>query len=175
MIQSNQLTYTKQKDLVAERLVSKASNCTNDFLMKEDNLLKPVRGIFMADKNTEQVKWMLSWLNPAKRKPCHYKYAIKLAMKSKCAVVDTDTNRFSASSADSCLKEGIDIIIEQEEDKLNEKIEWKNNLSQTQLHADDEQMYETEINSNDIFTKERLIIFPDGGISRMHFWGNIVK
>lgn len=175
MNQSNQLTYTKQNDLVAERLVSKALHCANNFLIKEDNFLNPGIGIFIADTYTEQVKWKLHCLNTAKRKPCQDNYAIKLAKDSKFAVVDFDINRISVGSNDSNFKGGYDIITEKEEDELNENLEWKYNLSQTQLQADDEQMHETEINSNNIFTQDRLIILPDGDNRRMRFWVNIVK
>ena len=88
-------------------------------------------------------------------------------MKSNDSVVDTVTNRFNVSSADSCLKGSFDIIIEQEVDNLNEKIKWKNNLSQIQLQADLEYTFQTEIDSNDIFMQEPLTKLDDAGITRM--------
>ena len=129
--------------------------------------MKPVRGIFISDTYAEKVKCKLSWLISAKVKPCHYNYSIKLAVNSNDNVVDTDTNRFSVSYADSCLKVGFDIIIEKEVDNLNEKIKWKNNLSQTLLQADLEYTFQTEIDSNDIFMQEPLTNLHNAGIIRI--------
>jgi allantoicase len=167
MDQSNQPIYRILCDLAAERIQGKALYCTNDFFTMEENLLKPVRGFFIADTYSEQLKCKLSWLISAKRKPCHYNYSIKLAVNSNDNVVDTDTNRFSVSYADSCLKVGFDIIIEKEEDNLNEKIKWKNNLSQTLVQADLEYTFQTEIHSNDIFMQEPLTNLHNAGIIRI--------
>jgi allantoicase len=167
MNQANQPTYSILCDLAAERLCGEAFCYKTDFFSNEENLLKPVRGIFISDTYAEQVKCKLSWLIPAKCKPCPYNYSIKLAVNSNDRVVDTDTNRFSVSSADSCLKGGFDIIIVQEDDNLNEKIKWKNNLSQTLLQANIEYTFQTEIDSNDIFMQEPLTNLHNAGIIRI--------
>jgi allantoicase len=167
MDQANQPKYSILIDIAAEQLHVKSLYCKTDFFTKEENLLKLVGGIFTAENHTKQVKWNLSCLRPANRKPCPYNYTIKIMMKSNDSVVDTVTNRFNVSSADSCLKGSFDIIIEQEVDNLNEKIKWKNNLSQIQLQADLEYTFQTEIDSNDIFMQEPLTKLDDAGITRM--------
>ena len=63
--------FTKMIDLAAERLGGKALYCTDDFFAEKENLLKPGRGIFIADKYTERGKWMDGWESRRKRVPGH--------------------------------------------------------------------------------------------------------
>jgi allantoicase len=64
-----QPTYTALIDLASERLGGKALVCSDDFFAEKENLLKPGRGIFIADKYTDRGKWMDGWESRRKRVP----------------------------------------------------------------------------------------------------------
>src|SRR5580765_4681901 len=115
--------FTKLTDLAAERLGGKALACSDDFFAEKENLLKPGRGVFIADKYTDRGKWMDGWESRRKRTPGHDWCIIRLATTGKIHGVDIDTNHFLGNhpphaSIDACSVEpvaNIDL----------EKLQWK--------------------------------------------------
>ncbi len=105
---------------------------------------------------------------------------VRLAHKGTIEKILVDTCHFKGNYPDSCLIEGCNIPIE-EENKLNTDsinpvvIGWETILPQSKLSADYEHFFEKEIISKNAFTHVRLTIFPDGGVSRMRLWGKIER
>src|SRR5258705_700080 len=87
-------SFIKLTDLAAERLGGKAIACSDDFFAEKENLLKPGRGIFIADKYTDRGKWMDGWESRRKRVPGNDWCIIKLATSGIIHGVDIDTNHF---------------------------------------------------------------------------------
>src|ERR1044071_1789465 len=85
-------TFTNLTDLAAERLGGKALLCTDDFFAEKENLIKPGRGIFIADKYTDRGKWMDGWESRRKRTPGYDWCILQLATSGKIYGVDIDTN-----------------------------------------------------------------------------------
>ena len=86
--------FAQLTDLAAERLGGKVLYATDDFFAEKENLIKPGRGIFIADKYTDRGKWMDGWESRRKRTPGHDWAIIQLATPGKIAGFDIDTNFF---------------------------------------------------------------------------------
>ena len=86
--------FSSLTDLAAEKLGGKVLFCTDDFFAEKENLIKPGRGIFIADKYTDRGKWMDGWESRRKRTAGHDWAVLKLATPGKIKGVDIDTNFF---------------------------------------------------------------------------------
>ena len=163
--------FTNLTDLAAEKLGGKVLLCTDDFFAEKENLLKPGRGIFIADKYTDRGKWMDGWESRRKRTPGHDWCIIQLATSGKIYGVDIDTNHFlgnhppytSIEAATISSTENIDF----------EKTEWKGILPKSPLLPGAQNFY--EINDQNIYTHLKLHIYPDGGVARLKVYGELYK
>src|ERR671938_38659 len=131
-------SFTKLTDLAAERLGGKTLLCSDDFFAEKENLLKPGRGIFIADKYTDRGKWMDGWESRRKRTPGHDWCIIQLATSGKIHGVDIDTNHFlgnhppHASIEATYLKDG----------ENWENANWKEILPKSHLNPGSQNFYE---------------------------------
>ncbi len=170
-----QPSFTKLTDLAAERLGGKVLLCSDDYFAEKENLLKPGRGIFIADKYTERGKWMDGWESRRKRTPGHDWCIIQLATSGKIFGVDIDTNHFLGNhppfaSIEACnVVPGFDFA---QPDPKN-KIVWKEVLPKSPLQPGSQNFY--EIADRNIYTHLRLNIYPDGGVARLKVYGEVFK
>jgi allantoicase len=161
--------FTKLTDLAAERLGGKTLACTDDFFAEKENLLKPGRGIFIADKYTDRGKWMDGWESRRKRVPGHDWCIIELATTGKIHGVDIDTNHFLGNhppfaSIDACyIKPGENIS----------NAQWVEILTKSPLNPGSQNFY--EIADRSIYSHIRLNIYPDGGVARLKVYGDVYK
>src|SRR5437764_15496919 len=81
-------------DLAAERLGGKALVANDEFFAEKENLLKPGRGVFIADKYTDRGKWMDGWETRRRRTPGHDWCVVQLGLRGIIKQVDIDTNHF---------------------------------------------------------------------------------
>ena len=170
--------FTKLTDLAAERLGGKALLCSDDFFAEKENLLKPGRGIFIADKYTDRGKWMDGWESRRKRTPGHDWCIIQLATSGKIHGVDIDTNHFLGNhppfaSIDACYNEP-------GSDSDPEQATWKEILPKSPLKAGSQNFYvikdlPTGQAGETIYTHLRLNIYPDGGVARLKVYGEVFK
>jgi len=164
--------FTTLMDLAAERLGGKAISCSDDFFAEKENLLKPGRGIFIADKYTDRGKWMDGWESRRKRVPGHDWCIIKLGASGIIRGFDIDTNFFLGNhppfaSIDACnIQNG-------NSEKDFENAEWVEILSKSPLAPGSQNFY--EINNDKIWTHLRLNIYPDGGVARLKVYGEVYK
>jgi len=164
-------TFNNLIDLAAERLGGKALLCTDDFFAEKENLLKPGRGIFIADKYTDRGKWMDGWESRRKRVPGHDWCVIQLATSGRIHEVDIDTNHFlgnhppfaSIEAANIADANGIDF----------DAVEWIEILPKMSLQPGSQNIFEIEDRS--IYTHLRLHIYPDGGVARLKVYGEVFK
>ena len=168
--------FVRLTDLAAEKLGGKVLACSDDFFAEKENLIKPGRGIFIADKYTDRGKWMDGWESRRRRTPGHDWAIIQLATAGKIYGVDIDTNHFLGNhppyaSVDACnipSSEKLDPI-----DARWEEIAWKEVLPKAPLQPGSQNFY--EINDKSIYTHLRLNIYPDGGVARMKVYGEVYK
>ena len=164
--------FTSLTDLAAERLGGKVLYCTDDFFAEKENLIKPGRGIFIADKYTDRGKWMDGWESRRKRTPGNDWAVIQLATPGKIKGVDIDTNFFLGNHPPHASIEAANLGAGGNISPWG-SIQWKEILHKSHLDAGSQNFY--EINSSEIFTHIRLHIYPDGGVARLRVYGEVHK
>lgn len=160
-------------DLASERLGGKALMASDEFFAEKENLLKPGRGIFIADKYTENGKWMDGWESRRKRTPGYDWCIIRLGVSGLIHGVDIDTNHFLgnhppyASVEACCIETDIDVVT------LNDpKTEWTEILPRSPLRPGSQNLF--TVHSETRWTHLRLNIYPDGGVARFRVFGDVV-
>jgi len=163
--------FTNLTDLAAERLGGRALLCSDDFFAEKENLLKPGRGIFIADKYTDRGKWMDGWESRRKRTPGHDWCIIQLATSGKIYGVDIDTNHFLGNHPPHASIEAANISVTDNIDF--DKVEWNEILPKSPLQPGSQNFY--DITDQSTYTHLRLNIYPDGGVARLKVYGEVVK
>ena len=159
--------FTGFVDLAAEELGGRALEVSDDFFAPKENLLKPGRGVFIADKYTDRGKWMDGWESRRKRTPGHDWCIIKLGLPGVIQGVDIDTNHFLGNhppyaSIDACnLDDGKDIG----------DAEWTEVLPRSPLAPGSQNLF--GVGSSESWTHLRLNIYPDGGVARFRAYGDV--
>jgi allantoicase len=164
-------SFTQLIDLAAERFGGKALACSDDFFAEKENLIKPGRGIFIADKYTDRGKWMDGWESRRKRTPGHDWCVVQLATPGKIFGVDIDTNHFLGNHPPFASMDAANLPSGFVDDPS--KITWKEILPKSQILPGSQNFF--EIADKEIFTHIRLNIFPDGGIARLKVYGEVYK
>jgi allantoicase len=164
--------FTNLTDLAAERLGGKVVYATDDFFAEKENLIKPGRGIFIADKYTDRGKWMDGWESRRKRTPGHDWCVVQLATSGKISGFDIDTNFFLGNHPPHASVEAINI---KDASAITdwENIAWKEVLPKSPLDPGSQNFY--PCSSKEIFTHLRLHIYPDGGVARLKVYGEVFK
>lgn len=163
--------FTTMTDLAAEKLGGKTLLCSDDFFAEKENLLKPGRGVFIADKYTDRGKWMDGWESRRKRDPGHDWCIIQLATPGKIYGLDIDTNHFLGNHPPFASVDAFNIKDTDTDDF--EKLAWVEILPKSPLEPGSQNMY--EIDDRNIYTHLRLHIYPDGGVARLKVYGEVEK
>ncbi len=166
-------SYTALTDLAAERLGGKVLYATDDFFAEKENLLKPGRGIFIADKYTDRGKWMDGWESRRKRTPGHDWAVIELATAGRISGFDIDTNFFLGNHPPHASVEAVYMEDAAGVKNWDTDVEWKEILPKLPLDAGSQNFYDAL--SKEIFTHLRLHIYPDGGVARFRVYGEVFK
>lgn len=168
---NNQPDFTKMTNLAAEKLGGKALLCSDDFFAEKENLLKPGRGIFIADKYTDRGKWMDGWESRRKRTPGHDWCVVQLATTGKIYGVDIDTNHFLGNHPPFASVDAARVTADGSFDP--DKILWKEIIPKSALQPGSQNFF--EIKDQDIYSHLRLNIYPDGGVARMKVYGEVYR
>ncbi len=164
--------FTSRLDLAAERLGGKVLYATDDFFAEKENLVKPGRGVFIADKFTDRGKWMDGWESRRKRSEGHDWAVIKLGASGVIEGLDIDTNYFLGNhppfaSVEAVNLNGVDITDDWE------KVRWTPILEKSPLDAGSRNFF--RIDSRNVYTHVRLHIYPDGGVARFRVYGTVTR
>ena len=158
-------------ELSSERLGGKALMCSDDFFAEKENLLKPGRGIFIADKYTDRGKWMDGWESRRKRDPGNDWCIIQLGTAGKIHGVDIDTNHFLGNHPPHASLEGLNSFSSNVRDL--EHADWEEILPISALEPGSQNFF--EISDKKVYTHLRLNIYPDGGVARLKVYGEVFK
>ncbi|HRH67559.1 MAG TPA: allantoicase [Bacteroidia bacterium] len=163
--------FTQLLNLASDRLGAKAIACTDDFFAEKENLVKPGRGIFIADKYTDRGKWMDGWESRRKRVTGHDWCIVQLGATGIIRGFDIDTNHFLGNhppfaSVEACL-------IPAGKNPESEGIAWKEILPKSPLNPGSQNFY--ACTSNELYTHVKLHIYPDGGVARLKVYGEVHK
>lgn len=165
-------SFTGLIDLATEKLGGKALICSDEFFAEKENLLKPGRGIFIADKYTKNGKWMDGWESRRKRGPGHDWCIIKLGLPGVIKGVDIDTNHFLGNHPPYASLEACVAPANAKPEDLAKADNWVPILSRSPLSPGSQNLF--AITNPECFTHVRLNIFPDGGVARLKVFGDVV-
>src|SRR5438552_3878498 len=160
-------------DLESARVGGTAVLANDEFFGEKENLLKPGRGIFIADKYTDRGKWMDGWETRRRRTPGHDWCVVWLGLRGIVKHVDIDTNHFLGNhppfaSLDAlCVSSGFP-----NEVAAVEGLSWTPLLAQSPLNPGAQNLF--AITNDQLWTHVRLNIFPDGGVARLRVYGFVV-
>jgi len=165
---------TRLTNLASEKLGAKALISSDDFFASMHNLLKEGRGIFIADKYTENGKWMDGWESRRKRVAGNDWCIIKLGAPGQIKGVDIDTNHFLGNhpphaSVDGCYLENNPST----EELISNPDIWQEVLTKSNLDPGSQNLF--HVDNDQYFTHLRLNIFPDGGVARFKVYGKVYK
>jgi allantoicase len=157
-------------DLAAERVGGKAVIANDEFFAEKENLLKPGRGIFIADKYTDRGKWMDGWESRRRRTPGNDWCVVQLGLRGIIKQVDIDTNHFLGNHPPFASLDAVCLADQLPGDVEN--LSWAPILDKVSLNPGSQNLF--AITSEQTWTHVRLNIFPDGGVARFRVYGIVV-
>ena len=165
--------FTSLINLAAEKIGAKVLWTTDDFFAEKENLIKPGRGIFIADKYTDRGKWMDGWESRRKRTPGHDACILQLGTPGVIKGFDIDTNHFLGNhppfaSVEACYEPNFTSI-----EDLEAANKWTEILAKSPLDPGSQHFF--EIANEQKWTHLKLHIYPDGGVARFKVYGNVFK
>jgi allantoicase len=159
-------------DLASEKLGGKVLIANDDFFAEKENLIKPGRGVWIADKYTDRGKWMDGWETRRKRVPGYDWCILKLATAGVIEGVDIDTNNFLGNHPPYASIDALYLDKDVPNDLLAEA-DWHEILPKSPLKQGSQNIFGVP-NSNR-WTHIRLNIYPDGGVARLKVYGTVHK
>lgn len=149
-------------DLVAAINGGRSVLCNDMFFSHMNNLIMPGRGKDMGD----------GWETKRNRTPNNVDWVIvQLAKKGIVDEILVDTKHFKGNYPDSCSIVGC--LLDNGQKVDDDAIEWIDLLPQSKLSADNEHHFIKELSNKGPFTHVKLMIYPDGGISRLRIYGTL--
>ena len=160
-------------DLASARLGGVALLANDEFFAEKENLLKPGRGVFIADKYTDRGKWMDGWETRRRRTPGNDWCVVQLGLRGIIKQVDIDTNHFLGNHPPFASLDGVCLTnsFPKEPDQV-EKLPWMPLLPQSALQPGSQNLF--AVPNEQTCTHVRLNIFPDGGVARLRVYGVVV-
>jgi allantoicase len=142
----------------------KALQCNDMFFSSMNNLIYPSKGKNMGD----------GWETKRNRTPGNVDWVIlKLGHQGIVKQIIVDTHHFKGNYPDACAI--LACNCSDDAKVLINEVEWKSLLEKTNLSAHQEhQFIEEDLQCHDAITHIKLNIYPDGGVSRLRIFGNIV-
>lgn len=173
--------FTHLIDLAAERFGGKVLWCTDDFFAEKENLIKPSKPIFIADKYTDRGKWMDGWESRRKRTEGHDIATIQLGAAGAIKGFDVDTAHFLGNQPQACSIEAC-YAPSGLNNENGEGEKWVEILPRTTLNPGSQHFLEAveELSPRaqsrgQLFTHVRLHIYPDGGVARLRVYGEVQR
>ncbi|MGH7297179.1 MAG: allantoicase, partial [Polyangiaceae bacterium] len=167
--------FTALVDLAQERLGGRALAASDEFFAGKENLLKPGRGVFIAEKFTDNGKWMDGWETRRKRVPGHDWCIVKLGAPGVIHGVDVDTNHFLGNYPELCALDAIRADADPAPGGVGVPPEmgsgWTEILPLAALRGGARNLF--EVASRERWTHVRLRIIPDGGVARLRVHGEV--
>jgi len=161
--------FTNLVDLVSERVGGLPILASDEFFAEKENLVKPGRGVFIADKYTDRGKWMDGWESRRKRDSGHDWCIIRMGLPGMIRGFDVDTNFFLGNHPPFASIEGL--LSTQRlgpRDDFN-TLKWKELLPKSALKAGARNFF--TVSNEETWNYLRLNIFPDGGVARLKVFG----
>ena len=138
--------------------------CNNEHFGRAENILAPGTGKNMGD----------GWETRRSRGKNFDWIIIKCAETGKINNIEIDTHHFKGNYPDKCSVQGTFIDSKVSEKKIvNKSKRWGFLLNKVKLHAHKKHNFRNNIMKNKKINYIKINIFPDGGISRIRFFGKV--
>ena len=148
-------------DLAAAKQGGLALCCSDAFFGPMNNLLLPGRALNMGG----------GWETRRNRGPGHDWIIVELGARGTAQLIEVDTNHFKGNYPDRCAIEGIDAVGARMTDLISSAA-WAPILGEVKLSAHTRHFFGAALlRPHRPVSHLRLNIFPDGGLSRLRFWG----
>jgi allantoicase len=147
-------------DLAAVKQGGLALCCSDAFFGPMNNLLLPGRAENMGG----------GWETRRNRGPGHDWIIIQLGARATAELIEVDTNHFKGNYPDRCSIEGIDAVGARMTDLIRSAA-WSPVLGEVALSAHTRHFFREALWRHAAISHLRVNIFPDGGLSRLRFWG----
>jgi allantoicase len=135
------------------------------FFGHRHNLIMPGRGVDMGD----------GWETRRRRGPGHDWAVIQLGARGRVHRVEVDTAHFKGNFPESCSLEAFDAGGAAFDNAAVASLPWREVLPRTRLQAHTRHFYEEELKEPGPLTHVRFNIYPDGGVSRLRIYGQLVE
>jgi allantoicase len=172
MNESQQNPFSTFIDLAAERMGGMALQASDEFFAEKENLLKPGRGVYIAERYTDRGKWMDGWETRRKRTAGNDWCVIKLGLPGIIRSVDIDTHHFRGNSPSFASIDAVSFEDDGENSLPHDDARWRTLLPKSALNPDSQNVF--PIASGERWTHVRLNIFPDGGVARLRVPGEVL-
>jgi allantoicase len=167
------MDFTELIDLSSEKLGGAVLFANDDFFAPKENLLKAAAPVFIEGKYTDRGKWMDGWESRRRRTPGFDWCIIRLGLPGVVRGVVVDTSFFRGNFPEHCSLEAATLEgLPTESELLEPSINWVPILPQMPLAGDSLNPFAT--NYNQRVTHLRFAIYPDGGVARLHVFGEVV-
>jgi allantoicase len=147
-------------DLASVRDGARALACSDAHFGPMNDLLLPGRAANMGS----------GWETRRSRAPSRDWIVIELAARGVPEAIEVDTNHFRGNYPDRCAIETIDAPGAQITELIASDA-WTRLLPEVPLSAHTRHFFEGELGVRHASTHVRLVIVPDGGVSRLRVWG----
>ena len=152
-------------DLAAIRHGGIVLACSDERFGSADHLLFPGRAPNMGE----------GWETRRRRGPGHDWVLIRLGRRGTIRQVEIDTAHFKGNYPESFRLDAIDAPGAEVEELLSSDASWTEAIPRTTLAADESRVFDAPGTAGRPMTHVRLVIFPDGGISRLRILGEPVE
>ena len=142
-----------------------ALECSDEHFGKMHNLLKHGRGLNMGD----------GWETRRARKPNFDWVIISLGHSGIIKKIEIDTAHFKGNFPDKISINAAYLINDCNKNLAPRSIFWQELLPPQSLKMNEQHFFEELIIDLGPLTHVRINIYPDGGLSRVRFWGDICK
>jgi allantoicase len=129
-----------------------------------DNMIMPGRATNMGD----------GWETRRRREPGHDWAVLELGTFGRIEEVVVDTAHFKGNYPDRCSIQAADVTGGTDESLITQSMFWRTLLPEQKLEMDRPHTFQKEVADLGAISHVRLNIIPDGGISRLRLWGELV-
>ena len=151
-------------DLAAIEYGGRAIACSDQHYGAPMRVLYPGRGADMGD----------GWETRRRREPGNDWALFALGHRGQIRRIEIDTAHFKGNYPDCCSIQAADVTGGTEDSLVTQSMFWRTLLPEQKLEMDRPHVFQKEVADLGPITHVRLNIIPDGGVSRMRLWGELV-
>lgn len=151
-------------DLAAVTNGGRAVACSDQHYGSPMQVLYPGRGINMGD----------GWETRRRREPGNDWAIFALGHRGRIRKIEVDTAHFKGNYPDRCSIQAADVSGGTDQSLITQSMFWRTLLPEQKLEMDKQHHYQKEVADLGPITHVRFNNIPDGGISRLRLWGELV-